>query len=46
MLSVDGSRSVRNLLTGTDPVALGRALARDLRDEQGGGALAGWQRTP
>ncbi|HEY5010634.1 MAG TPA: hypothetical protein VIH73_05710, partial [Acidimicrobiales bacterium] len=44
MLSVDGARSVRALVTGTDPLALGRDLARALRDEMGGAALAGWQR--
>jgi hydroxymethylbilane synthase len=44
MLSVDGSRSVRGVVTGSDPLALGRDLARELRDEKGGGALAGWQR--
>jgi hydroxymethylbilane synthase len=45
MLSVDGARSVRGVVTGKDPLALGRALARELRDEKGGGALAGWQRS-
>jgi hydroxymethylbilane synthase len=44
MLSVDGARSVRAVVTGDDPLALGRELARELRDEKGGGALAGWQR--
>jgi hydroxymethylbilane synthase len=44
MLSVDGARSVRAVVTGTDPLALGRDLARALRDEMGGAALAGWQR--
>jgi hydroxymethylbilane synthase len=44
MLSVDGARSVRGVVTGEDPLALGRDLARELRDERGGGALAGWQR--
>jgi hypothetical protein len=44
MLSVDGARSVRGVVTGEDPLALGRDLARELRDEKGGGALAGWQR--
>ena len=42
MLSVDGSHSVRAGLTGPDPVTLGRGLARTLRDEMGGGELAGW----
>jgi hydroxymethylbilane synthase len=45
MLSVDGARSVRATHRGDDPRALGRALALELRDEKGGGALAGWQRT-
>lgn len=44
MLSVDGARSVRAVLEGNDPLALGRALALELRDEQGGGELAGWSR--
>jgi hydroxymethylbilane synthase len=44
MLSVDGARSVRAVVTGEEPLALGRGLARALRDEKGGGALAGWQR--
>jgi hydroxymethylbilane synthase len=44
MLSVDGSRSVRAVVTGSDPSALGRDLARELRDEKGGSALVGWQR--
>lgn len=42
MLSVDGSRSVRSSLAGSDAVAVGRALAVALRDELGGGELAGW----
>jgi hydroxymethylbilane synthase len=42
MLAVDGSRSVRATLTGRDPRALGRALALRLRDQEGGGSLAGW----
>jgi hydroxymethylbilane synthase len=45
MLSVDGTRSVRAVMKGNDPLALGRALALDLRDEKGGGELTGWQRT-
>jgi hydroxymethylbilane synthase len=45
MLSVDGTQSVRAVMQGNDPLALGRALALALRDEQGGGELAGWQRT-
>jgi hydroxymethylbilane synthase len=43
MLSVDGTRSVRAVMDGDDPSALGRSLALELRDEQGGGQLAGWQ---
>lgn len=45
MLSADGTRSVRAVLRGEDAPALGRALAVELRDGQGGGALVGWQRT-
>ena len=45
MLSVDGAVSVRSVRRGDDPYALGLALALELRDEKGGGALAGWQRT-
>jgi hydroxymethylbilane synthase len=44
MLSVDGARSVRAVLQGNDPETLGRSLALHLRDERGGGALAGWAR--
>jgi len=44
MLSVDGAGSVRDVVTGDDPLALGRALALELRDVKGGGALAGWRR--
>jgi hydroxymethylbilane synthase len=44
MLSVDGTRSVRAVKEGHDPLALGRALARELRDDRGGGDLAGWLR--
>ncbi len=43
MLNVDGSRSVRGVLEGDDPVALGRALAHELRDVKGGGDFAGWR---
>jgi hydroxymethylbilane synthase len=46
MLSVDGTSSVRDVVSGDDPLALGRALALELRDVRGGGALAGWQRLP
>jgi porphobilinogen deaminase len=45
MLSVDGSQSVRAVHKGDDAESLGRSLARHLRDEMGGAALAGWQRT-
>ncbi|MGB8197714.1 MAG: hydroxymethylbilane synthase [Acidimicrobiales bacterium] len=45
MLSVDGATSVRGVVNGSEPRELGRALARELRDEKGGGALAGWQRS-
>jgi hydroxymethylbilane synthase len=45
MLSVDGALSVRSVRHGDDPYALGLALAIELRDEKGGGALAGWLRT-
>jgi hydroxymethylbilane synthase len=45
MVSVDGTRSVRGVAEGDDPLALGHALALELRDEKGGGTLAGWQRT-
>lgn len=39
MLDPDGARSVRASLSGADPHELGRALARRLRDEMGGGDL-------
>jgi hypothetical protein len=42
MIGVDGSRSVRSSLEGSNPELLGTQLARRLRDEMGGGALAGW----
>lgn len=44
MLAIDGSRSVRAQLEGNDPVRLGAELARRLRDDEGGGALTGWDR--
>jgi hydroxymethylbilane synthase len=44
MLSVDGSHSVRAAVSGRDAAALGRQLALVLRDERGGGDLAGWVR--
>lgn len=43
MLSVDGSRSVRAVQSGDDPITLGRALAKELRDDKGGGDLPGWR---
>ncbi|MCU1364163.1 MAG: hydroxymethylbilane synthase [Acidimicrobiaceae bacterium] len=43
MLAPDGTKSVRAELVGDDPVALGVALARLLRDEMNGGALLGWE---
>jgi hydroxymethylbilane synthase len=46
MVSVDGTISVRDVMDGGDPLALGRALALELRDVRGGGELAGWQRSP
>ena len=42
MLALDGARSVRAEIEGTDPSALGRSLALLLRDEHGGGSLQGW----
>ncbi len=39
MLDADGARSARASRRGADPVALGRDLARHLRDDLGGGAL-------
>jgi hydroxymethylbilane synthase len=44
MLALDGSRSVRASLEGDDPLALGRDLARLLRDEMDGASLPGWDR--
>jgi len=41
MIAHDGSKSVRAELTGTDAAALGRDLARLLRDDMGGDALFG-----
>ena len=43
MLAIDGSTSVRGRRTGRDPVAVGRELARALRDGAGGAALVGWR---
>ena len=42
MLAIDGTRSVRDVATGTDPENLGETLARVLADERGGRMLAGW----
>jgi hydroxymethylbilane synthase len=42
MLAVDGARSVRAIGVGTEPEVVGRDLATTLRDELGGGELAGW----
>jgi hydroxymethylbilane synthase len=42
MLASDGTTSLREEMTGTDPEDLGAALARVLADERGGRALAGW----
>jgi len=42
MIGADGSRSVRESLTGRDPVTVGRDVARELRDVQGGATLSGW----
>jgi hydroxymethylbilane synthase len=43
MIAYDGSRSVRHRVSGSDPDALGRELARVLRDDMGGSSLAGWR---
>lgn len=42
MLAADGSRSVRGSLEGQRPDELGRDLARQLRDDEGGDDLLGW----
>jgi hydroxymethylbilane synthase len=44
MLSLDGSSSVRDSVTGTDAATVGRALAVRLRDELGGGDLVRGER--
>lgn len=44
MIAVDGSRSVRYRITGHEPDALGRELARFLRDDLDGASLPGWRR--
>jgi hydroxymethylbilane synthase len=46
MIAVDGTKSVRASLDGTNPEALGTQLALLLRDEMGGGALPGWGTLP
>ncbi|MBW4029386.1 MAG: hydroxymethylbilane synthase [Acidobacteria bacterium] len=43
MIAYDGSRSVRHRVTGRDPLALGRDLARFLRDDLDGASLPGWR---
>ncbi len=43
MLAADGSRSVRGSVEGRDPGLLGVALARQLRDDDGGADLPGWE---
>jgi hydroxymethylbilane synthase len=43
MLAADGSRSVRGVVEGRDPGELGRDLARQLRDKEGGADLPGWE---
>ena len=42
MLEIDGSSSVREEMTGSDPEDVGATLARVLADDRGGRALAGW----
>jgi hydroxymethylbilane synthase len=42
MLAPDGTKSARGELIGTDALALGRDLARYLRDDLGGGAFVDW----
>jgi hydroxymethylbilane synthase len=42
MVGLDGSASVRATRAGTDPEILGGTVARELRDERGGGTLPGW----
>jgi hydroxymethylbilane synthase len=44
MLAGDGSRSVRGSVSGRDPAVLGRQLAVQLRDREGGAELPGWER--
>jgi hydroxymethylbilane synthase len=42
MIGVDGTKSVRATLEGSNPQSLGTRLAQLLRDDMGGGALPGW----
>ena len=42
MIAADGSTALRETLVGVDPEALGRELAKILRDERGGSELLGW----
>ena len=42
MLGIDGSKSVRFSVRGTNPEELGRLLATTLHDDMGGATLAGW----
>jgi hydroxymethylbilane synthase len=44
MVAIDGSRSVRAIMSAADARDLGRRLAGHLRDERGGGDLPGWGR--
>jgi len=43
MIGIDGTKSVRSSLDGTNPEELGTRLALTLRDEMGGGGLPGWE---
>jgi hydroxymethylbilane synthase len=45
MLAADGSRSVRGSIEGRDPSILGKQLAVQLRDHDGGASLPGWEGT-
>jgi hydroxymethylbilane synthase len=44
MLAADGSRSVRGSVEGREPSTLGKQLAVQLRDRDGGASLPGWER--
>ncbi|MGC1419201.1 MAG: hydroxymethylbilane synthase [Acidimicrobiales bacterium] len=46
MLAGDGSRSVRGSIEGRDPSILGKQLAVQLRDHDGGTSLPGWEGEP